>query len=135
MTTEERDSVIELLTGLIKHPMIKEAHIADVLFYNPQGKENQASSNRSRFNHRMKGRFDWQAKELRDILKIFEDFADKIDQVRDAVANIPEMRADFEELLTKLLPQEPAQEDEDTEHEDATEEEDKTPQEVDKEHE
>lgn len=100
MTTEERKSVIDLLTELIKHPMIKEAHIADELFSdNPS---TNPSSNRSRFNHRMKGNYTWKDGELRDILRIFERFADKIDSIRDAVAAIPEMRADYEQELARL---------------------------------
>lgn len=98
MTTEQREKAIGILASLIKHPMIKEAHIADMLF------SDNTSSNRSRFNHRMKGHYKWKDDELRRILTIFENFADKIDAARDAVADISEMRADYEEELAKLQP-------------------------------
>lgn len=97
MTTENQQRAIEIVLYLLKHPLVSQSYVAAQLY----GED--SSSNRSRLNHRITGKYRWQEWELRRVLVVFEDFADLIDGQRDAVAGIPEMRADYDAVVAAIV--------------------------------
>lgn len=106
MSLENKERAKSVILSLLKHPMVSQSYIAAQLY----GAD--TSSNRSRLNHRTTEKYQWQDWELRRILVVFEELADFVDGKRLEVADIPEMREDFDKIMesqsNKLLVESPS---------------------------